>query len=280
MRSRLLLLIALILLLNLWQAREPEPRRPLPGGVVEKPDYGQLGSPLPGITMHDAQISVGLGEKTNSVGTAFALYEEGWWMTARHVVDQCAQIHLRFVSHRGLAVSRVVHHSGADLALLRTGGDPVLLPVAGRDLYVGQNGFKIGYPAGRAGEVWSTLLGRRRMRVRGRYRTNEPVVAWAERSRRPAHLQSLGGLSGGPTLDGAGEVVGVLVAESPRRGRVYTAAPISMRQILPEVVRASVPKPVSSIRPETLVREAKRLRRAPSVAKVECLVDGSRTRRG
>ena len=116
------------------------------------------------------------------------------------------------------------------------------------------------------------LLGRRRMRVSGRYRTNEPVVAWAERRRRPAGLRNLGGLSGGPALDGAGRVVGVLVAESRRRGRLYTAAPASINQLVTGAGGGERSGRTFAITPATLRARAEMLRRAPSVAKVICLV--------
>ena len=255
-----------------YREQAPTPRRPVPEHVPDGPDYGDTKGPLPGASGFDPEISVGLGRKKDSTGTAFALDAAGWWITARHVVDQCAEIQLRFPGHRGVRVARAVHHGNADLALLRTGDAPHPLTLAQGALQIGQNGFHVGYPRGSPGEVWSTLLGRRRMRVSGRYRTNEPVVAWAERRRRPAGLKNLGGLSGGPALDGAGRVVGVLVAESRRRGRVYTAAPASIDQLISGGAGRGRPGRVFAITPATLEARAEMLRRAPSVAKVICLV--------
>ena len=276
MRWRFIIVFVFIILLNMWRewgADTPGLRRPVPDDQPQPPDYGDMQTPLPESSVFDPEVSVGLGKKTDSTGTAFAFGASGWWMTARHVVDQCVQIQLRFPYHRGVQVKRVVHHPNADLSLLLAHGNPVTLAVSKKQLLIGQNGYQVGYPKGKPGEVWSTLLGRRRLRVSGRYRTNEPVVAWAERKRRPADLRTLGGLSGGPTLDGDGRVVGVLVAESRRRGRVYTAAPASMSRLLPQGVQQRVSNPVTSITPNTLVSRADTLRRTPSVAKVICLVD-------
>lgn len=276
MKWRFILVFVFFVLLNIWREwgiDTPDPRRPVPDDLLQSPDHGDPPTPLPESSVLDPQISVGLGEKIDSTGTAFALGTGEWWMTARHVVDQCAHIQLRFPYHRGARVRRVIHHPNADLSLLLVHGDPVTLTVSKKQLVIGQNGFQVGYPKGKPGEVWSTLLGRRRLRVSGRYRTNEPVVAWAERRRRPANLRTLGGLSGGPTLDGAGRVVGVLVAESQRRGRVYTAALASMRRLLPRGAEQQLPNPISSITPTTLGSRADTLRRMPSVAKVICLVD-------
>jgi serine protease Do len=283
MSRRYVMIIVLIVVINLlrdWYEDTPVPRRPLPEGVPEVSDYGDITGPLPGSSAYDPEISVGLGKKTDSTGTAFAIDESGWWMTARHVVDNCTQVQLRFPGHRGALVDHVVQHSKADLALLRTGTMPHVLPLANERLYISQNGFHIGYPRGRPGEVWSTLLGRRRMRISGRYRTNEPIVAWAERRRRPSNLKNLGGLSGGPALDGAGRVVGVLVAESRRRGRVYTTAPVSMTQILSRSPVASNSENMMSLSPQNLKTRAEMLRREPSIAKVVCLAGSARSRRG
>ena len=41
-----------------------------------------------------------------------------------------------------------------------------------------------------------------------------------------------GGISGGPMFDATGAVRGVIVAESPRRGRIYTTAPQSVEAFL------------------------------------------------
>ena len=282
MRWRLILIILIFVVLNFvreWGSLEPQPRRPFPG-PSPAPDYGDTQRPLPEISGYDMEISVGLGEKQDSTGTAFAVGADGWWMTARHVVDQCVHVQLRFPYHRGIRAVSVVQHPGADLALLQTDKLPHVLSVTDRRLYIGQNGFHVGYPQGVPGELWSILLGRRRLRIRGRYRTNEPVVAWAVRARRPGGLGALGGLSGGPTLDGGGELVGVLVAESPRRGRVYTTAPVSMNQLLKEKVGTQPAGGLGGITPRTLGAKADEMRRAPSIAKVECLIRGSIWARG
>ena len=276
MKWRFVMVFAFFVLLNIWRewgADTPNPRRPVPDDLPPAPGYGDEQRPLPESSVFDPEISVGLGEKTNSTGTAFALDKDGWWMTARHVVDQCTQIQLRFPYHRGVRVRRVVHHPNADLSLLSARGNPVILELSKKQLVIGQNGFQVGYPKGKPGEVWSTLLGRRRLRVSGRYRTNEPVVAWAERRRRPANLRTLGGLSGGPTLDGAGGVVGVLVAESRRRGRIYTAAPVSMSRLMPKGSQRQISNPITNITPKNLGSRADTLRRTPSIAKVICLVN-------
>lgn len=275
MNWRVVMIAVFFVVINIWHewaVEDPVPRRPVPQVPTQQGDIGDIERPLPDSSIFDPEVAVGLGRKQDSTGTAFAVGGNGLWMTARHVVDQCSRIRLSFPGRRSVVVRRVLQHISADLALLLTGGEAVSLALVDSRLHVGQNGFQVGYPGGRPGEVWSTLLGRRRMRVQGRYRTNEPVVAWAERNRRPPGLSSLGGLSGGPALDGGGRVAGVLVAESRRRGRIYTAAPASMKQLLIESAPTRQGGLFLPITPQTLRSRAEVLRGAPSVAKVLCLV--------
>ena len=96
----------------------------------------------------------------------------------------------------------------------------------------GQRAFHPGFPQGEPGEASSRLLGRENLMVRGNGARTEPVLVWAETGRTEGLEGTLGGLSGAPALDAQGRVLGVTIAESPRRGRIYTTAP--------EVVRAAL----------------------------------------
>ena len=161
MKSRFLLILTIFVVLNIWRewhTDTPDPRRPIPQDP-QIPDYGGTQRPLPESSIFDPEVSVGLGEKTDSTGTAFALRADGWWMTARHVVDQCANIQLRFPYHRGVNVQRVVHHPNADLSLLLARGQQVILAMSKQRLRVGQDGFQVGYPKGRAGRSLVDIVG-------------------------------------------------------------------------------------------------------------------------
>lgn len=163
-------------------------------------------------------------EKRNSIGTAFSIDRSGIWMTARHVVDGCTRVLIVTKPRTGVRVSQIYVHRKADLAILRTRGGAPSVRFTNAGLRRGQTGYHFGFPKGEASAVKSTLIGRRRMRTQGRYSVIEPVVAWAELVRVPDTQGGLGGISGGPAFDAQGNIVGVTVAGTKRRGRVYTTA--------------------------------------------------------
>ncbi|MDB5477490.1 MAG: hypothetical protein JWP49_3001, partial [Phenylobacterium sp.] len=97
----------------------------------------------------------------------------------------------------------------------------------------------------------------------------EPVLVWAEAGRTDGLHGTLGGLSGAPALDAAGRVIGVTIAEAPRRGRIYTTTPETVRNTLAgQAVSAGAAEPVT---PENYGRVADDLRRSLRVAQVICL---------
>jgi S1-C subfamily serine protease len=199
-----------------------EPRPPPSSPRAALPDPGPV---LPPPATLDPIFGVRVEERRgNSTGTAFAIDPSGLWATARHVVHECQRIALR--SSRGWVEARLVwHHEQADLAVLRSATGIPALALSTQPLRRGQAGFAIGYPQGRPGAVEGLLLGRSQMHAEGRFRGRAPTVSWAERARVPDFEGSLGGISGGPLLDNDGHVIGVIVAESPRRGRFETLAP-------------------------------------------------------
>jgi len=161
------------------------------------------------------------------MGTAFSIADDGRWITARHVVEGCRQPALIIDKNRALAAD-VRLAAKTDVAMLLTDGGPPALPLAPEEpLYKGQRAFHPGYPQGKAGEVASRLIGRETLKVRGRNNYDEPVLAWAESGRTTGLDGTLSGLSGAPVIDRRGRVLGVTIAESPRRGRIYTTAPSS-----------------------------------------------------
>jgi len=188
--------------------------------------HGELLGP---ITPFDPTVVVDSpdDEAQPQMGTAFSIGDDGRWITARHVVEGCRQPALVIDKDRALAAD-VRLAARADVALLLTDGGPPGLPLAASEaFYKGQRAFHPGYPQGKPGAVATRLIGRETLQVKGRGSYQEPVLAWAESGRTKGLQGSLSGLSGAPVLDRRGRVLGVTIAEAPRRGRIYTTAPDS-----------------------------------------------------
>lgn len=231
-----------------------------------------LGDALPGVTPFDLSIIVDVEAKAiDSMGTAFSIDENGNWMTARHVVDGCDRVGLLNGKLRAVKVDEIRVSKSSDTAILRTrwSRDPLPSDLTSDRRY-NEMGYFFGFPQGRPGEVAASLLGRHQLITRGRYNTREAVYAWAEVSRTSGLTGTLGGLSGGPVLDADGEVFGVVAAEVPRRGRVFTVAPTSIMDLMPaEYDRANG----KSIDINSFGTEADSYRRERRIAQVVCLVD-------
>ena len=243
------------------RGRQPQPSSPV----------------LPQATARDPLFTIETGDKANSTGTAFAIRNDGIWITARHVIDGCDKVGLIVSPRRAIRVARILPHPRADMAMLWTHRKAPPLSISKDLLRVRQTGFHFGFPQAKPGQVTSSLLGRRNMRTTGRYRHTEPVVAWAERHRMPS-TDSLGGISGGPTLNAKGEIVGVTVASSVRRGRVFTTAPISMEQLLSQakVKAAGLPSAGLNTSPSdsNFIDYGTAIRQQLTVAQVICRIEG------
>jgi serine protease Do len=216
-----------------------------------------------------------------SAGTAFALGAPGQWISAAHVLEDCRQAALMVAPGRGVA-AKVWIDPDSDVAVLTTigGADPLPSALA-QPLRVGARGFHPGFPQGKPGEATSRLLGRQTLVIRRGGALHsvrpEPVMAWAEVGRTDGLRGGLGGLSGAPVLDGSGRVVGVTIAEAPRRGRIYTVAPEAISAALRRAgVRTGAPVPLGEpITVDNYGRAADALRRDLRVAQVTCLKRGA-----
>ena len=237
--------------------------------VPQPPPPPELGPMLPSESPRDTTVLVELDAPTSGAGTAFAIDKKGHWLTARHVVDGCDEVGIRLGNARGLKVHSKVT-KGQDTAVLTSKWTREPLPTdLESDRRVGEYGYFFGFPQGKPGEAAGTLLGRHKMITRGRYNTEEPILAWTEIGRTLNLRGTLGGLSGGPVLDQDGEVIGVVAAESPRRGRIYTVAPRNLQELVPDTDNDTAPRPIAL---SSYGVEADRYRRSRRIAQVVCLV--------
>lgn len=266
-------LVVIVAVLFFREARETAPVLPMPYEIAEPAEMAE-GPPLPEADPFDEQILVQVGDAEDGIGTAFAINRSGAWLTARHVVEGCRLVGLVVRDGRMVRVNAVRTSPNSDLALLITDRAPAALQLGlDRELRIGEAGYHVGFPQGRSGEARSELQARSRLLTRGRYVTEENVLAWGEKARSDGIDGTLSGMSGGPVFDAGGAVVGVTVAESPGRGRIYAAGPETISRFLDEqglLAFGDAPRPIHA---SSYVREADRLRSQQAIVKVLCRVD-------
>lgn len=248
------------------QERADAPEPPPPAPEVEGEVLGPA-SPF------DPSVVVDVPDETGpATGTAFSIAESGVWLTARHVVDGCGTTAIVVGDGRGVAARVNIDPRGEAAILTTDGGAPPLPLALANELHRGERAYHLGYPQGEPGEATSKLIGRETLVVRGRGARSEPVLVWAETGRTEGLRGTLGGLSGAPALDAQGRVIGVTIAESPRRGRIYTTAPETVEATLASTRRRYAGSPGGpTITPDNYFRVADGLRRDLRVAQVVCL---------
>ncbi len=234
------------------------------------------GSMLPPPSALDDRVLVNVSKPQDGIGTAFAINRRGQWLTARHVVEGCEDVGLLVAPNQYIKAEDVLISKNSDLALILTGWDthPVALDL-GDDLEIGTYGFQVGYPQGRPGETASRLLSRSVLVTNGARQGQETVLAWAETGRTKGLFGTLGGMSGGPVYDVSGHVRGVVVAESPRRGRIYSSSPEALATFLDAQQVDLIGEAPRRFTPSSYGREADMARRKLQVVKVACRVGES-----
>jgi len=247
------------------QERVDAPAAPPPAPELE-------GAALGPASPFDPAVVVEVADKTEpGAGTAFSVGDTGVWVTARHVVDGCAQAAIVVSPGRGVAANVRIDPNSETAILTTDGGAPALPLGLNTGLRRGERAFHPGFPQGRPGEASSRLIGRENLVVHGRGARTEAVLVWAETGRTDGLKGTLGGLSGAPALDAEGRVIGVTIAEAPRRGRIYTTAPELTARTLATSVKAPPTAQATPINAENYGRVADDMRRALRVAQVVCL---------
>ena len=201
-------------------------------------------------------------------GTAFSIDQRGLWLTARHVVEGCARIAVVVGQGRGVVATARIDPNTETAVLVTDGGAPPLPIAPDGELTEGTMAFHPGFPHGAPGEAATRLMRRETLVLR---RRREPVLAWKEVGRRPDMWGNLAGLSGAPALNAEGQVVGVTVAEAPRRRRLYTTTRAGLRAAVAAAgAREGLGKP-APMDIDNYDRVADSLRSSLRVAPVVCL---------
>ena len=195
-----------------------------------------------------------VGKPKTSVGSAIAVSDNGLWLTSKHVVDSCKQILIQPGLQNGQAASikptLILFHPIADVAIIsaaKTDYNRLAFRIRKED-HQTRDGYHIGFPRGRPGALHSRLIGQMKIR-RGRIRKHtENMLVWAEYSRIPDFSGSIGGMSGGATIDNTGSLIGINSAASVRRGRILTSRSATLLNFLQkkgyniEIVKGKIPE--------------------------------------
>lgn len=281
----LVFLVAAIFYFQAFEADDARPRRPDPRGfqaeaAPEGPPTQDSARPrpLPAPSPSDPTMAVTEGGACEPAcsGSAFAINRHGYWLTAKHVVEDCNFVVLLTGARTAVPVERITPHPQADVSVLWTDLSTPPLKLRPGPLDQGQSGFSIGFPSGDPGDVHGRLLGRVKVRRHGGQDRAQPAVIWAEISRQPPHDKPLGGLSGGAVLDQDNRVVGVMIAASARRGRLTSAAPLSLRQTIKQAgldptLLSTDQRRAPAIDGRSYGGHGDRLRSQLTVAKIYCL---------
>ncbi len=198
--------------------------------VVEQFDPRNPRRPMPEIG--ESFVIADPGPQQDSQGTAFAVDRDGTWLTAQHVTHGCDR--LGMVSDGAIdPLVDVLESAEADVSVIRQGPQARFALALTEDLpEEGALGYHMGFPAGEPSVVVSRYIGQTFAQRGGPGGVAEPILAWAEGDRLPPTDGALGGISGGPTFDEQGRVVGVNAASTPRRGRVLTTDPVAIGRLV------------------------------------------------
>jgi len=138
-------------------------------------------------------------------GTGFFVTGNGHLLTNAHVVEQCRELRARQQDGRAVAASVVAEDRENDLALLRSGtASPAVAKFNSRELRLGQSIVIYGFPL-------SGLLSSSGNLTTGNIAALSGPADDARLIQITAPIQP--GNSGGPVLDSAGAVIGVVVSK-------------------------------------------------------------------
>jgi hypothetical protein len=205
------------------------------------------------------------------IGAAFSVADAGVWLTARRIVDGCAAVAVLVGDGEGVEGTASIAPA-FDVAVLRTKTGAPALPIASQPPQVGALVFAAGSVDGRPAEVATRLEGFERRYRPGRARRMTAMLVLAEIGRTEGLKGSLAGLAGGPALDAAGRVVGVILGDAPRRGRLYAAPPEDIAAALAAAGAAPAPQAAGlALTTDNYGLAADVLRRALRIAPAACV---------
>jgi hypothetical protein len=258
----------LVLLLLAALGRRGHADSPPPPPALPAPERAVLTETTP---IDPAAVTRVRARHGPDAGTAFSVGDGGVWMTARASLAACGRPAILVSDLDGLA-ARAAGSPGGRAAVLVTARGAPALSLATTAPARGSLGYALGFPHGRPGEVAAQLIGTRVLRAGARGGARTPTLVWAEMGRTEGLTGPLRGLAGAPLLDPEGRVVGLVLGEAPRRGRLYAASPAELAAALAGA-RAPAPLQASgaAITPDDYGLAADALRRSLRVAPTACV---------
>ena len=204
-------------------------------------------------------------------GTAFYVGQDTW-VTARHVINQCPKVMMSFGKKQTI-IKNILIHPNSDLAIFKN-KENVDLPYFEISKYK-EESFSSGYPAGNPGDLALNYLGHVGLENKS-YGVFERGLVYSITDRSPFSLNSIGGLSGGPTFSKDNRLSGILVAENARRALAILVENKSLFELLEETnMLATSIKSNNNISLITTIKNfssnGKTLRKQGVIRKIYCI---------
>ena len=201
-------------------------------------------------------------------GTAFSTASPGSWLTASTMVEGCRRTVLSVGQDKAVLADVAAGPQNGLTTLVTRGGSQPLVPRTHMPR-LGERAFVPGFPQGRPGEVTVRYQGLMTLPARHRDKAGQMAMVWAEAGRTDDLQGPLTGLAGAPVIGVRGAVMGVILDDAPRRGRLYSTVPEALTKA-GLVAEAEGPQ-AEPVTIENYGRVADGLRRDLRVAKVLCL---------
>lgn len=263
----LVLLIAIVAVTGSWHESSDAPPAPPPPGRGEMALFANF-TPFSAISI----INLPIDDQKIMTGTAFSIAQNGQWILGADSIRGCPHPFLNIGGNLGVPF-KVTHVGGIDNYVVGTteGAGPPLPLADPKTIQPGMRGFAVGFPAGQAGEATARLIGRTVIERHKRFQHNEEVMAWAQAGRTVDLKGNLDQLLGGPMVTDQAGVVGVVLRESPRRGRIYTSTPETLARLAATAPRAPDYEASDTLTKRNYGIVADTFRREYRVAQVGCI---------
>ncbi len=250
-----------------WRDQSNAPAAPPPPGVGEMALFANF-TPFAASSI----INLPVDDQKVMTGTAFSVSQSGEWVVAKTSVGTCKHPFLNIGGNLGVPF-KVREVKGVDnyfIAVTEGGGRP--LPLADpATIKPGIRGFMPGFPGGEAGEATARLIGTTTLEHSKRGQGNETVMAWALAGRTDGLKTDLNKLVGGPVMDDNSRVIGIVIREDPRRGRIYTSIPATLVSLTGQAQRQPDFENEATVTKRNYGIVADTLRREYRIAQVGCV---------